>query len=100
MKIKGTCQRDGRGFLAQQVIENGGHCPWDGLPFQPDYAGSLIDALRTAEQAGTILEAALERIAGMAPEFTLEEDSVLGRVRGYLEDLRGGAKPRVGLPRV
>lgn len=100
MKIKGICQRDGREFLVQQVVDSQGHCPWDGKPFQPDYTGPLSEALRLAEQAGNSLEEALEKLAGMDPEFTIDEDSMLGRIRGYLEDLRRGTKPRVGLPRV
>jgi hypothetical protein len=100
VKIKGTCARDGREFLVQQVIANGGHCPWDGQPFQKDYTGPLAVALQRAEQAGGALAEALEEVAGMNPAFTLDEDSVLGRIRSYLEDLRTGTKPRVGLPRV
>jgi hypothetical protein len=100
VKIKGMCARDDREFLVQQVIDTGGHCPWDGKPFQKDYTGPLAAALRRAEQAGGVLEEALEEIAGMNPEFTLDEDSVLGRIRAYLEDLRTGTTPRVGLPRV
>ena len=61
MKIKGTCMRCGREFLAEQVIENGGHCPWDGKPLQPDYAAVLVDSLRQAEAAGNTLENALEK---------------------------------------
>lgn len=99
MKIKGTCERDGREFLVQQVIEAAGHCPWDGQPFQKDYTGQLAESLLAAEVAGSALEEALERIAAMDPAFTLDEDSVLGRVRSYLQDLRRGVTPRVPLPR-
>jgi hypothetical protein len=100
VKIKGVCERDGREFLVQQVVESQGHCPWDGKPFQPDYTGPLTEALLLAEQAGNSLEEALEKIAGMDPDFILDEDSILGRISAYLEDLRRGTKARVPLPRV
>jgi hypothetical protein len=84
VKIKGTCKRDGREFLAEQVIEGGGECPWDGEPFQPDYAVTLVNAIRDAEEAGSRLEQALEQVADLAPEFTLDEDTVLGSLRRSL----------------
>jgi len=59
VKIKGTCRRCGREFLVEQVIRNGGECPWDGKPFQADYAVVLVDSLRDAESAGNTLENAL-----------------------------------------
>ena len=87
MKIKGTCRRCGREFLVEQVIENGGRCPWDGKPFQADYAVVLVDSLRDAEAAGNTLENALEKVADMEPEFVLDIDSVIGRIREHLERL-------------
>jgi len=87
VKIKGTCRRDGREFLMEQVIENGGRCPWDGKPFQADYAVVLVDSLRDAEAAGNTLENALEKVADIEPEFVLDIDSVIGRIRGHLERL-------------
>lgn len=92
MKIKGTCTRCGREFLVEQVIENGGRCPWDGKPFQPDYAVVVVDSLRDAETAGNTLENALEKLADVEPEFVLDEGSVLDQIRAHLERLeRGGA---------
>lgn len=94
MKIKGTCRRCGREFLVDQVLRNGGECPWDGQPFQPDYAVVLVDALRDAQSAGGTLENALEKIADLEPEFVLDVDSVLAQLRGHLERLErahGGA---------
>jgi hypothetical protein len=85
VKIKGTCRRCGREFLVEQVLENGGLCPWDGRPFQPNYAVVLVDALRDAENAGGTLENALEKIADMEPEFVLDLDSVLRDLREHLE---------------
>ncbi|MGH2580320.1 MAG: hypothetical protein ACRDHK_08030 [Actinomycetota bacterium] len=87
MKIKGTCRRCGREFLVEQVIRNGGRCPWDGEPFQADYAVVLVDSLRDAEAAGNTLENALEKVADMEPEFVLDIDSVIGRIREHLERL-------------
>ena len=87
MKIKGTCRHCGREVLVEQVLENGGKCPWDGRPFEPDYAVVLVDALRDAEAAGNTLENALEKIADIGPEFVLDADSVLGEVRAHLERL-------------
>ena len=87
MKIKGTCRRDGREFLADQVIASGGECPWDGEPFNADYAATLVDAFQRAESAGTELEMALQVIADLHPEFRLHLDSVIGPLREHLERL-------------
>ena len=87
MKIKGTCRRDGREFLADQAIASGGKCPWDGEPFNADYAVTLVDALRDAQAAGNTLENALEKIADMQPDFVLDPESVIAQVREYLERL-------------
>ena len=94
MKIKGTCRRCGREFLVEQVIGNGGRCPWDGKPFQSDYAAVLVELLRDAESAGDTLENALEKIADLEPEFVLDADTVLSQTLGHLERLErlhGGA---------
>ena len=87
MKIKGTCRRCGRDFLVDQVLENGGVCPWDGKPFQPDYAVVLVEALRDAENAGNTLENALEKIADLEPAFVLHADTILDVQRADLERL-------------
>lgn len=87
MKIKGTCRRCGREFLVEQVIQNGGECPWDGKSFQDDYAAVLVESLREAENAGNTLENALQKIADVEPEFVLDVESVLGQLRGDLERL-------------
>ena len=85
MKMKGTCRRCGRDFLVEQVLQNGGECPWDGKPFQADYAVVLVDALRDAENAGNTLENALEKIADLEPEFVLHADTVLDEQRASLD---------------
>lgn len=87
MKIKGTCKRDGREFMVEQVIASGGTCPWDGEPFDADYAVTLVDALRDAKEAGTRLETALETIAALDPEFRLSQDSILSDLRTQIDRL-------------
>jgi hypothetical protein len=87
VKIKGTCRRCGREFLVEQVLENGGACPWDGRPFQTDYAVVLVDALREAEGAGSTLENTLEKIADLEPEFVLHPTTVIEQLREHLERL-------------
>jgi hypothetical protein len=87
VKIKGTCKRDGRDFMAEQVIESGGECPWDGEPFSPDYAVTLVNALRDAEEAGSKLEQALEQVADLSPDFTLQHETVLGSLKASLDRL-------------
>jgi hypothetical protein len=84
VKIKGTCKRDGREFFVEQVVDLGGECPWDGQPFNADYAATLVESLRQAERLGSELERALERVASLHPAFTLDEDSVLGALRNEL----------------
>jgi hypothetical protein len=88
VKIKGTCKRDGRDFLAEQVVAAGGECPWDGQPFNADYAVVLVEALREAEVAGNALERALETVADLRPAFTLDETSVIGDIKVSLARLR------------
>jgi len=87
VKIKGTDKRNGREFLVEQVIESGGASPWDGRPFRADYAVTLVNALRDAEEAGSKLEEALEQIADLKPGFTLDRDSVLGPLVAHLARL-------------
>lgn len=87
MKIKGTCRHCGREFLAEQIGETGGKCPWCGKPFQYDYAAVLVDVLRQAETAGNTLENALEKAADLQPAFILDIDSVIAKMRADLERL-------------
>jgi len=81
VKIKATCKRDGRDFMIEQAVASGGECPWDGEPFNADYAATLVDALERAELAGTEFEEALRTIADLNPEFSLHESSVLEPIR-------------------
>jgi hypothetical protein len=73
--------------MVEQVIASGGECPWDGEPFNADYAATLVDALQRAESAGTELEMALQVIADLHPEFRLQLDSVIKPLREHLERL-------------
>ena len=95
MKIKGTCRRCGREFLVEQVIANGGRCPWDGKAFQSDYAAVLVELLRKAEDAGGTLENALEKVADLEPEFVLDPETILSQTTGHLERLE---RPHGGAP--
>lgn len=87
MKIKGTCKRCGREFFFEQAIGTGGRCPWDGEPFNADYAVVLIEAMQHAEEAGTKLEQALEDIAAMRPAFTVDAASVLAKSQAAIAAL-------------
>jgi hypothetical protein len=87
MKIKGTCKRCGREFFFEQAIAAGGRCPWDGEPFNADYAVVLIEAMGNAEEAGTKLEQALEDIAAMAPAFTVDAGSVQAKIQAAIASL-------------
>ena len=77
MKIKFVHHLCGREVLVQQALETGGHCPWDGKPFNKDYTAILTEALETAENAGGILENALEKIASMEPSFTFARSTIV-----------------------
>ena len=88
MKIKGTCKRDGRDFMVDQVVQSGGECPWDGEPFKADYAVTLVNALSEAEQAGTKLEEALEQVADLTPDFALDASTVLDGLRRSLDRIQ------------
>jgi hypothetical protein len=87
VKIKGMCSACGRDFMAEQVVEAGGRCPWCGTPFQPDYAVTLVETLRDAENAGAKLERAFEVLAELAPGFTLDERSVTGGLAASISRL-------------
>ena len=84
MKIKATCTRCERECMAEQLTAAGGACPWCGSPAQPDYAVTLVDALRDAEEAGSRLERALGSIADLDPALRLDEGSVTGPLKAAL----------------
>ena len=93
MKIKGTCRRDGREILADQVIASGGECPWDGEPFNADYAVTLVDALRDAagrRQRARAGDGARRRPhAGVHPG---RGESIFGNIRALRST--GSSEPR------
>jgi hypothetical protein len=87
VKIKVTCKRCDREVYADQIVASGGTCPWDGEPFNADYAVVLVEALRAADEAGTSLETALEQIAALRPAFTVDAGSVTGVVSAAVAPL-------------
>lgn len=88
MKIKGTHSVCGREVLIQQIVDNGGHCPWDGEPFNKDYTGLLSEALQRAEIAGSALEEALDAVAEMSGALALDPGTVLDGITVSLERTR------------
>ncbi|HEY7280016.1 MAG TPA: hypothetical protein VID47_00375 [Actinomycetota bacterium] len=88
MKIRGTCQNCGRDFLTQQVLASGGHCWNCGKPYQPHYTAVFAEAIEQAELAGSALEAALERLAGMEPAMVIDEETVLAAIQAHLSAIR------------
>jgi hypothetical protein len=96
VKIKVVHAECGREVLVQQILQTGGHCPWDGKPFSKDYTAVLAEALEAAEDSGSVLENALEKIAGMNPAMSIEPASVLGEIEAHVESLnrRQRGRPR------
>lgn len=94
MKIKVIHRECGRESLVQQILETQGHCPWDGRPFSKDYTAILAEALETAENAGNVLENALEKIAGMDPGLSFDRDSILSGITDHIDRL---ARERKGV---
>lgn len=92
MKIKVIHHECGRESLVQQILETQGHCPWDGLPFNSDYTAILTEALETAENAGSVLENALEKISDMEPAMSYDRESLLGPLEEHIDRLKTGRK--------
>jgi hypothetical protein len=92
VKIKVFHDVCGREILVQQILESGGHCPWDGKAFTGDYTALLAEALEMAESAGSVLEIALDQIAGMKPTFTIERESLIDPLEQLVERLSEGKK--------
>jgi hypothetical protein len=95
VKIKVFHTECGREALVRQILDTGGHCPWDGKPYNKDYTAVLAEALEAAEDSGSVLENALEKIAQMHPALTIDRSSVLGEIEGDLRLLN----ERRGAPR-
>ena len=87
MKIKLYHTVCGREILVRQVLQTGGHCPWDGKPFNKDYTAVIAEALEAAESAGNVLENAFEKIEGMDPAFSIDPASVLGEIQRHIDEL-------------
>ncbi len=92
MKIKVIHKECGREVLVQQILETQGHCPWDGLPFNSDYTAILAEALETAENAGSVLENALEKISDMEPALTFDRESLIVPLETHLDRLKEDRK--------
>ena len=95
MKIKFVHHVCGREVLVRQVLQTGGHCPWDGKPFSRDYTALIAEALEAAENAGGVLENALEKIASMEPDITFDRETIIQPLVAQLERL----EPKKGLRR-
>ena len=96
MKIKVVHDACGREVLVQQILQFGGHCPWDGRPFSAHYTGILTEQLQAAEEAGSALESALDKIAGMEAHMTLDEESLIGPLSDQLDRLNRRKSRRFG----
>lgn len=93
MKLKVVHTECGREILVRQILDTGGHCPWDGKAFNKDYTAVLAEALGTAENAGGVLENALEKIADMEPAMTIVRESILRGIEQHIEHLNGSRRP-------
>jgi hypothetical protein len=93
VKIKVIHTECGREILVRQVLETGGHCPWDGKAISKDYTAVLAEALETSENAGGVLENALEKIAGMNPAMTIDRESLLGGIEEPIDQLNRSREP-------
>jgi hypothetical protein len=87
VKIKVIHAECGREALVRQILDMGGHCPWDGRPYNKDYTAVLAETLQAAEEAGNVLENALEKIAQMGPAMSIDRGSVLGDVEMHIASL-------------
>ncbi|HJV04321.1 MAG TPA: hypothetical protein VJ868_03580 [Actinomycetota bacterium] len=89
MRIRGTCANCGREFLPEQVVAAGGHCPWCGKAFNRDYTALLVEELQRADQAGGVLQDALEQIADIEElAMEIDEESVLEPLREALRAIK------------
>ena len=87
MKIKVVHDVCGREILVQQILASQGHCPWDGKAFSGDYTAVLAEMLEEAELAGSTLENALEKLAGMSPALTIEGATLIRPIQEQLDSL-------------
>jgi hypothetical protein len=89
-----VCQRD---LLVQQIVDSGGHCPWDGTAFTSEYTAIITEALQTVETAGTVLRDSLETIAGVEPNLEIYPQTILGPLQAQLDAISTAAD-RVPVP--
>jgi len=87
VKIKLFHDVCGREMLVQQILQSDGHCPWDGLAFTAQYTAILTEALQTVEGAGTVLENALETIAGLEPRVQIVRESILPPLEAEIDEI-------------
>lgn len=92
MKITMHDPATGREFLVAQVIGSHGHNPWTGQPLTREYNAVLAEGLVALEIAGSAMEAALDRITGMAPDLRIDPDTILAPLRERLDRLNAAAK--------
>jgi DNA-directed RNA polymerase subunit RPC12/RpoP len=89
VRIRGTCANCGREFLPEQVVAAGGHCPWCGKAFNRDYTAMLVEQIQRADQAGDVLQDALEQIAAIEElAMEIDEESVLEPLREALRAIK------------
>jgi hypothetical protein len=93
VKLKVVHTECGREVLVRQILDTGGHCPWDGKPFSKDYTALLAEALETAENAGGVLENALEKIASMDPAMKIDRESLLRVIEEQMDQMSSSRRP-------
>jgi hypothetical protein len=93
VKIKLIHDECGREVLVRQVLDSGGHCPWDGKAFNSDYTAVLAEQLELTENAGTVLEGALEQIVGMEPAFTIDPESLIAPLQEQVDLTNAHRRP-------
>ena len=77
MKIKGTStSANEREFMVEQVIDERRRVSVGRRAVQRRLRGHLVNALKEAEDAGSRLEFALQTIADLQPDFTIDDASV------------------------
>jgi hypothetical protein len=87
VKLKVVHDLCGRESLVQQILESGGHCPWDGRPFSAEYTAVLAEALEAAESSGSTLENALEKMGGMNAALSIDPSTLIEPLREQLSVL-------------
>lgn len=92
MKLEGTCNNCSRRFALTQILPEpagtSGRCPFCGFHFGRHYVSLLPDAVKGAESALDDLLAALQRLNGMQPGFTLDLEALTRRISEEAEAAR------------